>query len=121
LAKDINILVTSMLEHKTYENIAGRTLDDNKYTPLDIISKGYGILAHGVPRDSIGEFNAKFVKLQQRTEVRPLTVQLPSEIIESQTLDSAQPCLLMKTSEYDTGDHGLIQDGAVIFHPLRSL
>jgi hypothetical protein len=69
LAKDIDILVASMLEHKTYENIAGQTFDDNKYTPLDIISKGYGILAHGVLRDSIGEFNAKFVKLQQRAEV----------------------------------------------------
>src|SRR2546423_14514951 len=72
LAKDIGILTTSILEHKIYEDIPGRASNDAKHAPVDIISKGYRTFAHGVPRDSIGEFNVKFRKLQRRSELAPL-------------------------------------------------
>lgn len=109
LTKDIDILIASILEHKVYEEVPDRTFADDKSSPVDILSKGYGILAHGVPRDSIGEFNAKFIKLQQRAAVQPLVAGPPSDASDSQTPVAVPPGQFVNAHEGN--EPGSIQDG----------
>ncbi|KAG8775450.1 hypothetical protein FRC12_001485 [Ceratobasidium sp. 428] len=73
---DIQLLATSLRDHRVYELVPGRAFDPEDTLPKDVISEGYRRLAHGSKR-TIDNYNDYFKNLQKRFKISPLSSDTP--------------------------------------------
>lgn len=69
LSVDISVLMRSLAEHDVYKSIPGRKLDEDDAPTVDAISEGLSNLLEG---SALDEYNASFIKLQNRRRVTPI-------------------------------------------------
>lgn len=67
LSKDIQVLIKSMRDHRVYEILPGRTIEDENAEVPNIVAQGL-LQLHGPLR----EFNAAFLRSQERRRMVPL-------------------------------------------------
>ncbi|KAJ3515079.1 hypothetical protein NMY22_g14542 [Coprinellus aureogranulatus] len=125
LRVDIETLMNSLAEHRVYEQVAGRKLDDDDKPVPDIVAEGLLGLVDGTV---LQEYNTMFKKLQERRRIRPVTGNEPTEEDAPKDIadatqapsDGSQPRNLSQNGAQTSPDPSAQVQAAIASHNLTA-